>query len=410
MRGTGIAIGYQFCQLDFFFSNHPIDGNIRVTDSLSQAEIVSSFVEGGYHRDSAELKTKHTTWKKISGMHAQLKSRSFTLGFTGYAVQFNRAILKTPHPYNRFDFSGQRSSTIGIDYSYLFHNFHFFGEVAKSNTGAISALTGLLASLDRFVAVSVLYRRYDKKYAALEANPFSENSTGSNEEGLYFGIQLNFAKHFSCNAYFDQFAFPWLRFSSDAPTAGMGNLLQVNYKPSKTFEAYFKIKHQNKPVNISADLHPISHQHEVDQINYRFHLSYSLSSTLTLANRLEFITCEKEANTREKGFILYQDIQYQTPEKKYSVSIRYMLFDTDSYDTRIYAYENDVLYAYSIPSYYYRGNRFYLTAHDKIAKGVDLWLRYSTTIYDNQKTIGNGPDEINGNQKSELKAQVRFEF
>jgi len=92
------------------------------------------------------------------------------------------------------------------------------------------------------------------------------------------------------------------------------------------------------------------------------------------------------------------------------LNIRYAIFNTDSYNTAIYAYETDVLYAYSVPSYYYKGSRGYVVLHYRISRNFDLWLRYSRTFYANKNVIGSDLTEIQANHKSEIKAQLRIRF
>lgn len=410
MRGGAVALAHKNFRLDLFYSNHKIDGNLQLKDTLTNEEIISSFEATGYHRDSTELANKHSIGKTISGGHLHYTSKKFSIGVTGYSTLFSNNLVKAVHPYNQFDFRGSSNSNVGIDYNYISGNVNFFGEIGKSENGGMATLNGILASLDQNVAVSILHRHYEKNYQALESNALAENSNVVNEDGLYFGILLKPARSFSLSAYYDQFKFPWLRFSSDAPTAGKEYLAQLTYTPTKTFEAYFKIKQQNKPANITADTHPISNQNDIQQVNYRFHISYSVTSAISLSDRVEYVTYQKGNSAAEKGYIIYQDFNYQPFKKRYSFSARYVLFDTDTYNARVYVYENDVLNAFSIPSYYYRGNRFYITIHYKLIRGVDAWLRYGTTVYDNQKTVGSGLDQINGNQKSEVKAQIRFQF
>ncbi|HKB45305.1 MAG TPA: hypothetical protein VKC90_12980, partial [Chitinophagaceae bacterium] len=74
------------------------------------------------------------------------------------------------------------------------------------------------------------------------------------------------------------------------------------------------------------------------------------------------------------------------------------------------AYENDVLYSYSIPAFFDKGFRYYFTLNYDLNKKLSLWLRWAQTIYRDKKTIGSGLDEIQGNHRSEIKLQVRRLF
>jgi len=117
-----------------------------------------------------------------------------------------------------------------------------------------------------------------------------------------------------------------------------------------------------------------------------------------------------EAKTK-KGYLIYQDIVYNKIGSPLSVTLRYALFETDDYDSRIYAYENDVVGAYSIPAHYYKGSRFYIMLNYNLTRRIELWFRYSQTFYENQNTISEGAlTEISSNTRSEIKAQVRFKF
>ena len=118
----------------------------------------------------------------------------------------------------------------------------------------------------------------------------------------------------------------------------------------------------------------------------------------------------KESEKEEKGFLFYQDITYKPIHNKYSGTFRFAVFDTDSYNSRIYTYENDVLYAYSVPAYYYKGTRYFLLFKCKILKNLEAWLRYSQTYISNKDNIGSGLNTINGNTKSEFKIQLRCKF
>ena len=89
-----------------------------------------------------------------------------------------------------------------------------------------------------------------------------------------------------------------------------------------------------------------------------------------------------EDDQKSKGFVAYQDLIYAPKSIPFKVQTRFAIFDTDDYDTRIYAYENDVLYAFSVPAYYGKGTRFYLNLNYKLNRTFNFWLRYSQTYFD----------------------------
>ena len=96
--------------------------------------------------------------------------------------------------------------------------------------------------------------------------------------------------------------------------------------------------------------------------------------------------------------------------KPYAASIRLQYFATDGYNTRMYAYENDVLYSSAVPVFYDRGFRYYCNFSYDLSKKLTGWARWAQTIYFNKQLIGSGLDQINGNQRTEIKLQLGYEF
>ena len=94
--------------------------------------------------------------------------------------------------------------------------------------------------------------------------------------------------------------------------------------------------------------------------------------------------------------------------KPISGVLRLQYFETDGYNSRIYAYENDVLYSYSIPAFSDKGFRYYLTLNYDLTKKLSFWLRWAQTIYKNRNTVGSGLDEIQGSRRTEVKLQARL--
>lgn len=148
------------------------------------------------------------------------------------------------------------------------------------------------------------------------------------------------------------------------------------------------------------------------QTNCRYQINYELTPGLKLHNRLELTYFHNDVlAVKQQGYLIYQDVNYKYKNSKFNFNLRYGLFDTDNYTTRIYAYENGLPGAYSLPSYYYKGMYYYFLLSYAVSAKITVWLRYSATIYSNKTVIDPGSlNEINGDTKSELKVFLRISF
>ncbi|MBE7443413.1 MAG: helix-hairpin-helix domain-containing protein [Flavobacteriales bacterium] len=414
MRGAGITLAFDEIEITSFYSLNSVDANINSADSTlldDDVSVITSFQQTGFHRTKSEIEDKDAIIKQTMGGHLAYKTRKLNIGFTGVYNEIDANFNPNLITYNQFRNNDSKQTNLGIDYNWLYKNFNFFGELAKSTNGGTALVTGALINLANNFSMSVLYRDYARDFHPIASVGIGENSTNENEKGLYFGIVASPSSKFTLAAYYDQFTFPWLKYSVNAPSNGYQYLTQLTYKPSKKLEMYFRVRERNKFENTDIDLEDgIDYIVPRKQTNYRYNISYSVSPSFKLKNRVEVINVNHEGSPFETGYLIYQDVVYQGLNSPLQFSLRYGIFQTDSYESRIYAYENDVLYAFSIPAYYNRGTRTYLTVRYKVRKGIDVWLRYGLTYYENMDVISSGLEEIQGNTKSDVKFQVRFKF
>ncbi|MES2397255.1 MAG: helix-hairpin-helix domain-containing protein [Bacteroidota bacterium] len=411
LRGTAATVGFKKFEATAFYSRKKIDAN--VSDTLESGEIaaISSLQETGYHSSPSELADKHTITQTIYGGNFAYKGRRLSIGVTAVNYSLDKKFNRALSYYNQFEFSSTQNFNIGIDYNYIFRNFNFFGEQARSQNGGMAFLNGMIISLDPRLSFTLLHRNYQRNYQNLLSNGFAESTIATNEKGTYIGIAAKPNNAITITAYYDRFEFPWLRYQANAPSYGNDYVAQLNYTPSKKVDMYFRIRDRDKQKNTSETDAIIDYLVPLNQTNYRFNISYSIMPSVKLKNRVELIDYKLDNNKTQKGYLAYQDVTYNKIGTPLSVTLRYSLFQTDSYDSRIYAYESDMPGAYSILSNYYRGSRFYIMLDYNITRRIEIWVRYAQTYYDNKSIISEGSlTEIKGNTKSEIKAQVRFKF
>ena len=142
------------------------------------------------------------------------------------------------------------------------------------------------------------------------------------------------------------------------------------------------------------------------QQSLRYQANWQIKPSIVLSNRLEVVKSSSETKNPEYGYIISQDVSMRPQKIPLSLSLRYALFNTDSYETRIYTYESDVMYGFSVPALEGTGIRLFLLVSWKPWRFLELWFRYAQTFYSDRNVIGTGLETINGNTKSEIKLQA----
>ncbi|MGH1339515.1 MAG: ComEA family DNA-binding protein [Aureispira sp.] len=370
---------------------------------------VSSLQDIGFHRTPNEIQDENSIGKFTTGGRLHYAGRSWHVaGNFVYNQLSNELRRDNPALYQQFEFAGRESFNSSVDYSFRYRNVQFFGETAINEQGGLATINSLLVDLDPRVSLAVLHRNYGKKYYTLNGNAFGESSRVGNESGFYLGMQTRLGKGVEFNTYFDIFEFPWLSYRADEPVRGYEVFSKLSYSPSYYISAYAQYRFERKGRNISGNTTNIDQLINNDRHNLRFHFSYDVSRQFALRTRLEFSFFQNEEFN--KGMIVYQDLVFKPKKLPLKVQVRLAFFDTDNFDTRIYAYENDVLYAFSVLPYFGRGLRYYFNTSYKINKHLSLWLRFSQTYFADRTSISSGIAEIEGRTRSEVKVQLRAKF
>jgi hypothetical protein len=411
MRGVAVDLGFRDFSLLSFASVKKVDASL-ISDSLyDDLEFVSSINMSGLHRTNSEIAKKDALTEKIIGSNLRYRNRNFQIGAAGVYQGYDKDYNKSVQPYNQFDFRGKEMFSLSGDYSWVIRNFNFFGEAARSSySGAWANVHGVLFSLDSRASFSLLYRNYQRGYQTFYNTGFSEGSNTQNESGIYAGLKMKLSSSWSLNSYVDLFKFPWMKYQVDGPSEGHEIMIQPSYKPNKQLEIYGRYRQQLRQKNSRDSDGTVTEIEDVVQRNYRLNLSYAVNEFFTIKSRIEYVTINRPSNTPEKGMIISQDVLFKPKKMPFDLSLRYVLFDTDSYDTRIYSYENNALYVFAVPAYYYQGSRAYAMIRYSFLRHCDLWVRYGVFIYNNRSSIGSGAEEIQGSKKSDITVQLRIKF
>lgn len=391
-----------------FISRLRQDANIRNGENEDFETYFSSIQLSGLHRIPNEIANKHQVTETVYGFNLDYKPNDFKrAGIIATTNTFSTPIQKNDQAYNQFEFSGTLNYNISLYGNFRWQQFYFFGEGAMSKSGGKGSILGFRASLSNRVDFAMILRDFQRDFHSMRGAAFGENSRNINERGMYWGIKYQLNNQLHLSAYYDSFRFPWLRFRVNTPSAGNDYLIRMNYVPKRGISTYFQFRRKNKEANVNSE--------ETNQIlvlpgqknQYLINVEFKVSDELFFRSRVQFSNYKIDSKyTQGSAFI--QDAVFKS--KNITFSGRMALFDTEGAQNRQYAYERDVLYAFSIPAYSGRGIRNYFLINYKLSRHIDIWARIARTTFHDRNEIGTGLELINGNKRTDVKFQVRYKI
>ncbi|MEO9022475.1 MAG: helix-hairpin-helix domain-containing protein [Ginsengibacter sp.] len=408
-RGIGITLQKDHWELTAFGSYRKLDAGFNV-DTLGLEDYISSLRLSGYHRTNSEISGKGVQGQLSFGGNISYSNEKFHVGANAIHYNFEHTISKEDYLYNKYSLSGKTAGNYSIDYSYTYKNLHFFGEAATDEGMNKAFINGLLINTDSKVAMSFLYRNISREYQSLHANAFTENTYPTNESGFYSGITITPTDFLRLDAYADFFRFPWLKYRVDAPTSGTDYMVQLTYKPNRQVEIYTRYRNQNKPINFNPNdvgMNPVVGR---PRQGLRTQFRYKPEGKFAFRSRVEMAWFDKKGDAPQNGFLIFSDVIFKPVMKPFSANARVLYFESDGYDSRMYTFENDVLYGYSIPVFFDKGYRYYINVNYDFSRKMSVWIRFAQTIYSDKTSIGSGLDVIQGNKRSEMKLQIIYSF
>lgn len=396
-------------QLTTFYSGVRRSGSISITNDLTGEEVVSTLQTDGLHRIPNELSTRANVIEQSMGAHVHYQSNRGQVGAAILYSHFSDPLQRTEALRNAYEFRGKKNLLAGIHGTYLWRNYNLFGEMARSQSGGVGAVAGVLASINKRWDATALFRHYDKNFHSFYANAFGESSRNNNETGLYLGAKYTVHKKVKAGAYIDGYRFPWYRYLVDKkPTYGYDLLVQSSWTPSKRWAFYAIYRQEQRERNIASKLSKQKFVTTTFRHNLILNLEYTANQIWSFRTRVQGSTFAYKTFDTDKGWMILQEINADFG--KISAFLRISAFNTDSYDARQYAVERDVLYAVSMPAYSDRGFRNFILIRYTPNAVIDLWLRFARTDIPDREKLSSYVDEINASHRSELKLQLRYRF
>ena len=406
-RNNGFRRHYSTNEIDFFrgiaattrFGNFNISAfySRRKMDAALEGDTFPSIQTTGLHRLQRDYAKRKKITMQSYGGNIRFMLPDINIGFTALHYDFcGKYLQPEPRLYNVFNFKGEKNVDISMDYLLKTRYVRFFGETARSGNGAWATLDALELMPTSYLTVLLLYRNYGCRYQAYFANAFSQGSV-QNERGFYFSLRWLPHKHWQLSGYADIFRFPWLRYGINSPSGGKEYMLQSSYTRNDDFEATLRYKCKSRDESYTR---------------HSFRLQFSLKTACGLVCRssMDAVLYAVPGQTTSRGYMIGQNAGWKSPGKAFGIDCFLAYFQTDGYYTRISSYEKNILYAFSLPSFYGKGIRAACTFRWEINGSLSLSAKLANTFYADRSTIGSETEAIMGKNKTDLYALLCWKF
>ena len=418
-RNNGFRRHYSTNENDFFrgIASTVTLGKIDVSAFLSKRHAdatvnettISSFKTDGLHRTVGDLEKKGNIRIRTVGANVRYSSPNFLIGFTALNYSFGGlSVNPNPLPYNRFYFRGKHNTNAGLDYSWRNRQVVLFGETALSANGGMATLNALQWSASSGLKTLILYRHFDRKYQAFYGNAFSQGSTVQNEEGLYISMQWSPFAYWKVSGFADFFHFPWIKYGIDAPSSGKEYMIQTDFSKIKntilSFRYRFRQREKNSTVGSEVSIIPADHH------RLRLQLTHKLNKVMSFRTTFEGNVYDEPVSSTSRGWVISQNFGWKGINSPIQADFYAARFKTDDYNTRIFSSEKNMLYSFSIPSFYGDGLRLASVLRYNFSRSLYLSMKAAWTHYYDRNTIGSGLEEIEGRNKIDIYAQISWKF
>jgi len=394
-RGIGLKMQSKHWGCSGLYSLSPQDGTLHDDQTLSALNT------SGLHRSTTEQEKRNNTQLQQTGgtISFQNTSQSLRLGAEYLYSQYQYPFHPTPTYYNSNAFRGTAHQALGFDAQYTYHGGVCFAEFAKSSQKGKAFYAGILHNLSKQNTWMLQCWSANASFESLQGNIPSYSSGIGNETGLYQALLMQLSPKLKLSTGFSVYTNPQAAFGKKGPSYGHEWINRLTYTLKKKTLLFIQFrKIQQEETTVHRTITPQNKYYLMGDLVQKENIQWELHSRVQVGLF--------DLGYRETSYCMSQSIGYRF--KKFTIKAQLSIFDSPSWDSRLYAYEPDVPLAFSIPALSGNGIRMCLVATVKPFAKTELSFKIAHVEYTHAKSIGSGYDEVVGNQQTELKVQGRI--
>ncbi len=395
-RGIATMFSVKNLDISLLLSRHSIDATLA-NPAGDSANYIENLYKSGTHNTSSLLLKKDAAVESAAGINLSYNFSSIRIGLTWSENRFSLPLQQdSGSPEKLFSFSGVTNSVFSAYYNSIIKKILLYGEISANDLKRYAIVQGLSLRPSDRLTINVLFWKYSGGYTCFNGRG-PGGSTGSySEKSLLGNFTFEAARHLFVRGGFQIQQFPWLKYRCSSPSIGVKREIGMKFLPSEKISLDCIYSYRYSMVDNTA-IRGIPLMKKIFSRSSKIVIKYAVQDNLTLGTRFDFKTVSPAGS---KGLLLLEEFSYRIRSLPLSLWVRFCVFRTDDYDSRIYTWENDLLYSFSIPAMYGYGNRFYLMAAWKLSGKAELRFKYG--ILSGSDT----PDAIDNKEEFRLQLKV----
>ena len=345
--------------------------SVQKTSGVADSAGFTSLNMSGLFRTPGEISNKNNLKISTEGLIAgyQNRRKNILVKLLYLMNNFSLPFYSRLFPENLF----KRQISVSGYFRIGLKRLRITGEFSSAN-GVIAQNYSAQFFISKYINVISAFRYYPQDYFALFSNGFGERKNTNNEKGFYNGIRLT-SKFGKLNFYYD-FNKTLFRTATE-PFPVKRNDYLVDYYSPRFSNGRFRFRYHRELKEHYSALEDYDAKVLTNLVTerFRFALYYNIGDKFRLTSQLD-ISAFKSKLKNETGYSISEEIRSKLFDNL-TLYGRVIFFETPTYDSRIYLYENDLNGVFNMGLFYGEGISEYILLKYEIVSGVNLTAKYS---------------------------------
>ncbi|MEX0981579.1 MAG: helix-hairpin-helix domain-containing protein [Bacteroidales bacterium] len=407
-RGVYAEVSKQRWTADLFCSVRPED--ISLFRLKAPANLFDQIRRTGLHRTDPERNGFNLARQYAAGLSVNRSAEKWYIGWsaTGSKMELSdrgRDSVNLVAPGILKEEVQGGLSFYGVGFG---KGYELFGEVAVDHHASMALLAGGTFEINPALLLNLSFRSYQVEYNGQTPKAYGAKTKPENETGINCGI--NIAPFSNARLYL----FTDISGESNVPGYGsdpgffIRNNIQFGYAFTDGPDLEFRITGRSRQKKLSETGPGNGSYATNQQQKYRLNGSWDLSEKLVLSGRIELAILQS-GGEKQTGKVIYSQVKV-IPKEKIRLTYRYLAFNSNHWENRIYTYEPGVRYSFLFPAWYGKGTRNILTVSAKLNRWLTVRSKLGMTAYTHRRETGSGQDVRPGNRIWDCELQIQLDF